>query len=124
MPADRLPPGDSRHAAVERQHVAAEDLDERTEPSARRQPGHDQDGRHESTGDQRGRSGLGGAAALIAGGLVAPVLVVAWLASRGGLGPFVEILGGYVLPLYGGVARVPWWKAIGWHRYGCCLLYT
>ena len=69
-----------------------------------------------------GRSGLGGAAALMAGGLVAPVLVVAWLAPRGGLGPFVEILGGYVLPLYGGVARVPWWKALGWHRYGWLLL--
>ena len=69
-----------------------------------------------------GRSALGGAAALIAAATAAPALAVAWLASRGGLGSFLDVLGGYVLPLYGRVGRTAWWQAIGWHRYGWLLL--
>jgi len=69
-----------------------------------------------------GGSAVAGAAALLGAGLAVPAVFMAWLAWRGGLGPFLEILGGYVLPLYGAVARVPWWKAIGWHPYGWPLL--
>ena len=69
-----------------------------------------------------GRSALGGAAAWLGAAAAAPALAVAWLAWRGGLGPFLDVLGGYVLPLYGGVGRAAWWQAIGWHRYGGLLL--
>ena len=69
-----------------------------------------------------GRSGLGGAATLVAGSLVAPALALGWLAWRGGLAPFVEVLGGYVLPLYPHVGRALWWQAIGWHGHGWALM--
>ena len=64
------------------------------------------------------RSPLAGAAAVLCGGLVVPAAVLGWLGWRGGLGPFVAVLGGYVLPFYGHVGRVSIWEAIGGHRYG------
>ncbi|MET0849843.1 MAG: glycosyltransferase family 39 protein [Candidatus Rokuibacteriota bacterium] len=56
---------------------------------------------------RRGAPGgpLAGATAVLAGGLVAPALVVGWLAWRGGLGPFVAIFRDYVLPLYSRAGR-------------------
>jgi hypothetical protein len=50
--------------------------------------------------------------------LVIPVLLFGWLAWRGGLGPFVDILTGYVLPLYSRVGRTPPWAALRWYEYG------
>ncbi|HEY7041442.1 MAG TPA: glycosyltransferase family 39 protein [Methylomirabilota bacterium] len=58
------------------------------------------------------------AALVIAAGLVVPAAVFGWLAWRGGLGPFVDVFSGYVVPLYSGVGRVSPWPAIGWHAYG------
>src|SRR4029453_8204447 len=58
------------------------------------------------------------AALVIVSGLVVPAAVFGWLAWRGGLGPFVDVFGGYVVPLYSGVGRVPPWQAIVWHAYG------
>ena len=69
-----------------------------------------------------GGSAVAGGTALLGAGATVPAVFVAWLAWRGGLGPFLEILGGYVLPLYGAVGRVSWWQAIGGHRYGWPLL--
>jgi 4-amino-4-deoxy-L-arabinose transferase-like glycosyltransferase len=58
------------------------------------------------------------AALVIAAGLVVPAAVFGWLAWRGGLEPFVDVFGGYVVPLYSGVGRVSPWQAIVWHAYG------
>ena len=54
---------------------------------------------------------------VIAGGLLAPGAVFGWLAWRGGLGPFVDIFAGYVVPLDSRVGRVGAWQAIGWHSF-------
>jgi hypothetical protein len=59
---------------------------------------------------------------VITAGLVVPGAVFGWLASRGGLGPFMDIFGGYIVPLYSHVGRVSSWQAIGWHAYGRLLL--
>jgi len=41
-------------------------------------------------------------------GLVAPAVpILAWLAATGGLGAFLDIVGGYLVPLYSRVGRVP-----------------
>ena len=56
-------------------------------------------------GAARGRRAIAGAAVL-AGGLIVPALVFGWLGARGGLGAFLDVLGGYVLPLYSRLARV------------------
>jgi hypothetical protein len=53
-----------------------------------------------------------------AAGLTVPVLIMGWLAWRGGAGPFASILTGYVLPLYSHVGRVPVWGAVRWHVFG------
>ena len=53
-----------------------------------------------------------------AAGLVAPALILGWLAWRGGLEPFVTIATGYVLPLYSRVGRVSLWEGLRWHVYG------
>jgi dolichyl-phosphate-mannose-protein mannosyltransferase len=53
-----------------------------------------------------------------AAGLAVPVLVLGWLAWRGGLGPFWLILADYVLPLYSRVGRVSAWEGMRWHVYG------
>jgi hypothetical protein len=53
-----------------------------------------------------------------AAGLAVPVLVMGWLAWRGGAGPFVSILIGYLLPLYNHVGRVSVWWAVRGHVFG------
>ena len=58
------------------------------------------------------------AALVIAAGLVAPAAVFGWLAWRGGLGPFLDVFSGYVVPLYSRVGRVSPGQAIAWHAYG------
>ncbi|HUM18322.1 MAG TPA: hypothetical protein VL086_21705 [Candidatus Nitrosotalea sp.] len=68
-----------------------------------------------------GRSGWAPAAMVLGGGLLVPGLVFGWLAGRGGLGPFVAILTGYVLPLYSQVGRVSVIEATGYHAYGRAL---
>jgi hypothetical protein len=59
---------------------------------------------------------------VLAGGLLVPVLVLGWLAWRGGLGPFLAVLAGYVLPLYSQVGRVSVIGATRWHAWGRSLL--
>jgi hypothetical protein len=61
-----------------------------------------------------------------AAGLTVPVLVMGWLTWRGGAGPFVSILTGYVLPLYSHVGRVSVWWAVrghvlGWEIWSCLI---
>ncbi len=58
---------------------------------------------------------------MLGAGLLVPALVFGWLQWRGGLGPFVAILIGYVVPLYSHVGRVGVWQALGWYRYGWTL---
>jgi hypothetical protein len=53
-----------------------------------------------------------------AAGLTVPILVMGWLAWRGGAGPFVSILAGYLLPLYSHVGRVSVWWAVRGHVFG------
>jgi len=53
-----------------------------------------------------------------AAGLAVPVLVMGWIAWRGGLGPFRLIFADYVLPLYSRVGRVSVWEGLRWHVYG------
>jgi hypothetical protein len=65
-----------------------------------------------------GRPGGPSAALVLAGGLVAPALVLGWLAGRGALAPFWAILTGYVLPLYSQLGRVPVIAATRGHSYG------
>jgi len=67
---------------------------------------------------RQGRAAAPRAAAVVATGLVAPAIVLGWLASRGGLAPFLAILTDYVVPLYGHVGRVRVWEALGWYPYG------
>jgi hypothetical protein len=63
-------------------------------------------------------SGWRAASLVIVAGLVVPGAVFGWLAWRGGLGPFLEILTGYVVPLYSRVGYVSPWQAIAWHSFG------
>ncbi|HET7875457.1 MAG TPA: glycosyltransferase family 39 protein [Methylomirabilota bacterium] len=67
------------------------------------------------------RPALARAGVVLGGGLVIPALVFGWLAWRGGLRPFVEILAGYVLPLYSQVGRVGPWQPFGGYRWGWAL---
>jgi hypothetical protein len=67
---------------------------------------------------RQGRPALAGAGSVLAAGLAIPVLMLGWLQWRGGLGSFIAIFSGYVLPLYGRVGRVSPWQALGWYRYG------
>ena len=53
-----------------------------------------------------------------AAGLAVPVLVMGWLAWRGGAGAFAAILTGYVLPLYSRVGRVSVWEGLRGHVFG------
>jgi hypothetical protein len=55
---------------------------------------------------------------VIAGGLVVPAAVFAWLAWRGGFGAFVDMQAGYVLPLYSRVGRDALWSAVQGHAFG------
>ena len=63
-------------------------------------------------------SAWGGAGRVIAAGLLVPAAVFGWLAWRGGLGPFLDVFVGYVVPLYSRVGRVSAWRAIEWHAFG------
>jgi hypothetical protein len=67
---------------------------------------------------RRGRAAVPRASAVLAAGLVVPAIVLGWLASRGGLAPFLAILTGYVVPLYTHAGRVRVWDALGWYPYG------
>ena len=67
------------------------------------------------------RSVSASAGVVLGAGLLVPALVFGWLGWRGGLGAFVAIMTGYVLPLYGHVGRVPVWQAFSWYRYGWLL---
>ena len=64
------------------------------------------------------RSAVKAAAGMLLGGLVFPALVFGWLAWRGGLGPFVDVFTGYVIPLYSRVGRVAVWRSIPGYRHG------
>ena len=65
------------------------------------------------------RSWVAGVGLVLGAGLVAPALVIGWLAWRGGLRAFISVLADYVLPLYGSVDRVnPWRALLFWHVYG------
>ena len=65
------------------------------------------------------RSGVFRALAVwCAAGLAVPVLVLGWLAWRGGAGPFALIVADYLLPLYSRVGRVSVWEGLRWHVYG------
>ena len=65
------------------------------------------------------RSGMFRALAVwCAAGLTVPVLVLGWLAWRGGAGPIALIVTDYVLPLYSRVGRVSVWEGLRWHVYG------
>jgi hypothetical protein len=69
-----------------------------------------------------GWSAAPAAALVLGGGLVAPALVFGWLAGRGGIGPFLGVLTGYVLPLYSQVGRVSVIGATRGHEYGRVVL--
>jgi len=56
--------------------------------------------------------------AVLAGGAVAPLACLAWLAWAGGLPAFVEIFVEYDLPVYSRLARVWPWTALGWWPFG------
>jgi hypothetical protein len=55
---------------------------------------------------------------VIAAGLVVPGAVLGWLTWRGGLGSFLEVFTGYVVPLYGRTGRAALWQAIEGHAFG------
>jgi hypothetical protein len=69
-----------------------------------------------------GWSAAPAAALVLGGGLVAPALVFGWLAARGGIGPFLGVLTGYVLPLYSQVGRVSVIGATRGYEYGRVVL--
>ena len=68
------------------------------------------------------RSVVAGAGAVLGAGLLVPALVFGWLGWRGGLGAFMAILTGYLLPLYSHVGRVSALQALGTHRHGWLVL--
>jgi hypothetical protein len=49
---------------------------------------------------------------------IPPLAAGLWLGWTGGLLPFLEILGRYLLPLYSGLERVSPLEALRWHAYG------
>ena len=68
------------------------------------------------------RSVAASAGAVLGAGLLVPALVFGWLGWRGGLGAFMAILTGYLLPLYSHVGRVSAVQALGTHRHGWLVL--
>jgi hypothetical protein len=57
--------------------------------------------------------------ALALGGVGLPLAAVGiWLWWAGGLDPFVELVMGYLVPLYSTLGRSGPWEAIGWQSYG------
>jgi hypothetical protein len=67
---------------------------------------------------RRGRSWWRAGLAVLAGGAVVPLGCLAWLAWTGGLAAFADTVGGYVIPLYSRLGRVPPWSALGWWPFG------
>ncbi|MBI3028343.1 MAG: hypothetical protein HYY64_02375 [Candidatus Rokubacteria bacterium] len=65
-----------------------------------------------------GRHWWNAAATVIGFGLLVPAAVALWLWRGGGLPSFLDILTGYVLPLYSGLERASLWRALGGHSYG------
>src|SRR5207249_11802235 len=63
------------------------------------------------------RSAVAAVAVWTGAGLAVPVLVLGWLAMRGGLGAFADITTGYVLPLYSRAGGEPIWQVMRWHAY-------
>ena len=53
--------------------------------------------------------------ALLAGAVLAPLAVFVWLAAVGALGPWRDIVVGYLIPLYSRVARPSDWLYFRWH---------
>jgi hypothetical protein len=65
----------------------------------------------------------GPAAAVAALGLALPAVpVLAWLAGTGGLGPFVDIVLGYLVPFYSRLGREPLGAAIQGHDLGLLVI--
>jgi len=64
-------------------------------------------------GVRRGRLALA-----VAAWAFPPLAAGLWLGWTGGLIPFLDILGRYLLPLYSGLERVFPLQAFGWHSYG------
>jgi hypothetical protein len=64
------------------------------------------------------RSPVAAAGPLLAAGLAVPALAFGWLWMRGGLGAFVDVLTGYLIPLYSRVGRVSSWQILDSYRYG------
>ena len=58
------------------------------------------------------------AGVVIAAGLLVPGAVFGWLAWRGGLGAFVGVFTGYVVPLYNRVGHASLGQAIAGHSFG------
>jgi hypothetical protein len=69
-----------------------------------------------------GRPAVWPVMSVLGAGLVAPALVFGWLAWRGGLLAFVEIVTGYVVPLYSRAGDTLMWQAMVWHGYGWAAL--
>ena len=69
-----------------------------------------------------GRPALGAAGLVLAAGLAGPALVFGWLAWRGGLPAFVDIVTGYLVPLYSRVGDALMWQAMSWHGPGWAAL--
>jgi hypothetical protein len=59
-----------------------------------------------------------GAGLVLAGGALVLAGVVGWLAWLGGLGPFVDVMTGYAVPLYHRVGRASLWTAVQGHAFG------
>jgi hypothetical protein len=70
-----------------------------------------------------GRSVVPGVFTVLGAGVIVPALGFGWLEWQGGLGDFLAIMTGYVIPLYGHVGRVQVWKAFAWYRYGLVLWF-
>lgn len=67
---------------------------------------------------RRGRPVWLAAGTVLGAGLLVPALVFGWLGWLGGLRPFIEILTGYVLPLYSHVGRATALQSLRWYAYG------
>ncbi len=70
-----------------------------------------------AVGWRRGEPGRG-LAALAAGITLPGAAVLGWLAAAGGLPAFLDMVGGYLLPLYAGLGRVTLVEAIRGHDLG------
>ncbi|HWN90271.1 MAG TPA: glycosyltransferase family 39 protein, partial [Verrucomicrobiae bacterium] len=64
------------------------------------------------------RSAVAAVAVWTGAGLAVPLLVLGWLAMRGGLGAFADITTGYLLPLYSRVGGEPIWQVMRGYAYG------